>query len=83
MALRPSSSGRQLRVPATAGLGLPPEAEAMINDLVAQISAENARRTPDDEARHQLLLYGPGGQAVYSVTIDAAGALVATKVGGV
>jgi len=50
-----------------------------IANLVTRLSQEINARSPDISARPALMLQSPGG-VVYAVSVDDAGALIATKI---
>ena len=68
-------------LPQPAGLFPEPERTQYFESLVQRIATELNARTRDDAASPNLLLQSPGG-AVWSIFVDDAGKVSATKVRG-
>jgi hypothetical protein len=61
---------------------LPPLAREQLAATMRTISGQFQNRTPDDVARREVLLLGPDGKSVWSLKVDAAGALSTVKIAG-
>jgi hypothetical protein len=72
----------QAALAAIPNLNLPPEAREQLASMMRAISGQFNTRTPDDVARREVLLLGPDGRAVWSLKVDAAGALTTVKISG-